>query len=477
MKLLRRAWPVPALVVVAVLAALMPSWGDDGPGPGEADVTVSGSAVVRRRDGKVERVEDRTTLRRGDTIEVTSGRAGFELADGVSLEGRAGGAGRHHRGTTLRMGAVPSLEAGELLVTAERRARITSAGTTVALMADADPPAALRASRTVGLRVSVYRGRSALDSAGQRGTIRALRRMEVAAPGELPRAAAPLRYLADDPWDRRFLGPAVALDRQLRSLLAGYKAARAGAAGARSARYLRSVVPDLVGEPALTRLVTGRRAADDVLVGAVIASLGERGTFAERWAAVFAFHDDGATWGLAALDQGVDADDVVDAVVLAVNGTDFPFESAAAPVSPTSPSPPRTVPSAPPGSSTTLPGPAPTTSPPPAAPTSPPPAAPTSPPPAAPPTFAHVPAAGGALAAAALGAAALGAADLGAASHRRHLPGNHRSLPGRTPADRRHRPRGWHPTASAPSHVTAHHRPAPGHPSPRHRPRADERRR
>ena len=352
MKFLRRAWPVPALVVVAVLAVLLPSWGDGGPGPGEADVSMSGTAVVHRRDGSSDRVDGRTTLRRGDTIEVTSGRATFELAGGVGLEGRAGSAGRHRRGTTVRMGAVPSLEAGRLLVTAEHRARISSAGTTVSLAAVGDEPAALKASRAVGLSVGVYRGRSSLDSAGERRNLGALRRMEVAAAGELPQAPSPLRYLATDGWDRRFLGPAVALDGQLRSLLAGYRAASTGAPGA-SVRYLRSVLPALEGEASLARLVSGRRAPDDVLVGAAIASLGEDGSFADRWRAVFSFHDDGATWGLVALDQAVPTDDVVDTLVGALNGTDFSFESAAAPRSSTTT--PATAPPGTPPASTTLP--------------------------------------------------------------------------------------------------------------------------
>jgi hypothetical protein len=51
--------------------------------------------------------------------------------------------------------------------------------------------------------------------------------------------------------------------------------------------------------------VNPARPPGDTLVGAAIALESTRGTFAERWAAVFGFRDQNAGWGLVALDQGV----------------------------------------------------------------------------------------------------------------------------------------------------------------------------
>ena len=57
----------------------------------------------------------------------------------------------------------------------------------------------------------------------------------------------------------------------------------------------------------------------DTLVGAAITLEGTRGTFAERWAAVFTFRDEGAEWGLVAMDQGVARVPLLNAIDAAIS--------------------------------------------------------------------------------------------------------------------------------------------------------------
>jgi hypothetical protein len=139
-------------------------------------------------------------------------------------------------------------------------------------------------------------------------------------------------------------------------------------------------LPALDQEPEFTAdlVDAGSRPQGETLIGAAIASLGRRGSFTDRWKAIFDFHQQGAEWGLVALDQGVDGEPLLGAVEQALNGTTFEF--AAAPAA----SPTTTAPGA--GNTTT-------TSPPPGTPppTTPP---PTSPPPTTPPAGGPLPTTG-----------------------------------------------------------------------------------
>ncbi len=62
-------------------------------------------------------------------------------------------------------------------------------------------------------------------------------------------------------------------------------------------------------------------------MGAAIVLEGTRGTFAERWAGVFGFRDEGAQWGLVALDQGVTRVPLLARVDAAVARGPRPFET------------------------------------------------------------------------------------------------------------------------------------------------------
>src|SRR5436190_1132302 len=54
---------------------------------------------------------------------------------------------------------------------------------------------------------------------------------------------------------------------------------------------------------------------------AAIPDLGERGSFSDRWDEVFAFHDDGAKWGIVALDQAVKSEPLIGTVEEAFNSS------------------------------------------------------------------------------------------------------------------------------------------------------------
>ncbi len=306
----RRAWILPAAVVVAAALALLPTVGDDGPGPGEAEVRVEGTATVTRSEGEVAVVEDASVrLGPGDSIEVTAGTAHFTLADEVTFAGRVGPAVADRAGTTVLMGRVPELVAGPLLVEAPVPMRVRSAGAVVVVGPSAGDDGAARIDRRLGLGVGTYAGAVAVESGGQSVAVAPLRRLEVAGPGAFGRADLPLGYSEADPWDRRFLADALVVDRQLGPLLTAFDAlsgpSPATVAGLRRAR------PGLPAD-GLDEVVAGAPTGSAALVTAVLADLGSDAPFASRVAAIRRFRDDGAPWGLVTLDQGVAPEALLD---------------------------------------------------------------------------------------------------------------------------------------------------------------------
>jgi hypothetical protein len=133
-----------------------------------------------------------------------------------------------------------------------------------------------------------------------------------------PETPHPLVYDPADPWDRRFLSDAIELGQRLEALSAGYTSNLSKGEG-RTVAFYQEVLPALKGEAAFTAdLLQPPRSPGETLIGAAIAELGRRGSFLERWQSVFAFRDEGAVWGLVALDQGVDRTPLLRAVSSAV---------------------------------------------------------------------------------------------------------------------------------------------------------------
>jgi hypothetical protein len=197
----------------------------------------------------------------------------------------------------------------------------------------------------------VYRKSVTVASAGRRIEAPALRQVDLAAPGLLPARPLPLAVSASDEWDRRFLGDAIDLGRDLQQQSAGFSA-QLSATGTTADDY-RRLLPGLDSVDTFddTLLRTGLAAPGERLVGAAIALHGTRGAFADRWHAAMSFRSDGADWGLVALDNGVTSEPVLDDLELAISRFAARLEVAVRPITRTTAPPPVTPPAAPPDSS------------------------------------------------------------------------------------------------------------------------------
>lgn len=345
------------LVAVLAVAALVPAGcSSDGPGEGEARLEVDGRAIVERRNGDRDEVRGGTDLREGDRVELTEGVGRMVLRGGTRMELRAGLGDAAD--SMLVMGTTPELEAGDLLVSAPDEVEVVAAGTSLRIEGGA-----ARVSRALGVGVGVYDAAVRLDSAGQQREVPGLREMQVPALGRPARVARPLTYQADDPWDRRFLGEAMDLGARLEAIADAYTKNLNPGEG-RTPGFFRLVLPGLEDEASLDDLVrTVERPPGETLVGAAITELGRRGEFAARWTAVFGFRDEGAAWGLVALDQEVSGTPLLGTIEEAIGSSPLTFVDAPVALGPTTTSPSGSPGSAgSPGSpTTTTPPPSPTT--------------------------------------------------------------------------------------------------------------------
>lgn len=298
-----------------------------GPG-GQALVAESGRPFAQ--EGR-----DRT-LHQGARVRLLTGTATLALAGGPSLELR--------EDSIVRLGTLPTLVTGEAVVFAtEDPVTVVVAGTRVVVSGVA------RVSRDLAVSAASYRGQLTLESAGRSLRIPALRQAAVPSLGVLPEAPRPLVYDASDPWDRRFLGPAIDLGAELEAKSQGFTVSVAPGEGS-TPESLRRLVPELAGQPEFgAGLLSPTRPPGETLVGATIVALGQRGTFASRWSEVFSFREQGAAWGLVALDQGVtDAASLIGALDAAIARAPLAFTGPVPPAPPVptgSARPPGTTPS------------------------------------------------------------------------------------------------------------------------------------
>ncbi len=322
---LRRLWFVPAAVALLGAAALLPSVGGGGPGPGEARLDVNGTAVVTTVEGARRTVRDgRTDVGPGDRVEVTEGTTRFEMADGVRLEGTGGRAadGTSRPGTTVVMAVDPRLEAGPLLAVGPRPVEVRAGDHRVTVAPTDAADGVARLDRRIGLGVGSYAGAVTVTSAGRTAPLAPLRRIEVAAPGAVGGRPLPLRYDADDAWDRRYLGDALAIDAQLGPLLASSEAL---ASTFLDDVVLADAVPGLPSGVGLRDRLTALDDGGDALVLAAIAVTagGSDADAARSWDRAAAFHATGAPWGLVALDRGARSEQVLAVVRGALDTLDL----------------------------------------------------------------------------------------------------------------------------------------------------------
>lgn len=313
--------------VIGVILVAGAGCSSDDVRAGEAVVTIEpGSRVlIGERDQGLRTVEGRRTVHLGAQVKVLAGSASIALGDGSRLDVR--------KGSELEIGSPVSLVADDLLVTSgSQPLKVAVAGSQVVVDGVA------RLTRDLAVSAATYRGSVTMRSAARSLKVPALRQAEVPSLGVLPAAPEPLDYDTADAWDRRFLGVAMELGEQLESRSNGFTNQLPDGAGTTPGFY-RVLLPALENEPAFTGdLVSDTRDPGETLVGAAITVNGKVGTFAERWANVFGFKAQGASWGLVALDQQVnDADGLVQTVDLAIGSQSFAFAPTPAVSSPAAP--------------------------------------------------------------------------------------------------------------------------------------------
>jgi hypothetical protein len=288
------------------------------PGPGEARLAVDGTAVVVRADGYREEVDTVTLLHRGDRVTVVDGTGWLDLAGDTRLAARSASGGSPD--SSLRMDRVPTLFAGDLLVEAGDPLTVDTGTASVDV---AESAAHLR--RSYATAVAVYSGEAGITTAGRELAVPGLREAQVSAPGRLPTRPRPLHYDGADEWDRRFLGEAMALGEELSERARAYTATLGPDEGD-TPGFFELLLPQLDDEPAFgADLVEDDRSPAETLIGAAITVLGEDDPFTTRWHEVFGFRDQGAAWGLVALDQRVDANPLRGTVERALNATRYEF--------------------------------------------------------------------------------------------------------------------------------------------------------
>lgn len=292
----RRCAPV---VVAASLVALGVAGCTRSSTPTGGRLTVDGQAEITHPGEDRQEVSGSRDLEVGDRVRVREGSAVIRLPDDRRLELREG------TDVELQSGADekrprPALMGGDLLVvSADGPVAVAVTGAEVAVQGDA------RISRGVALLVAAYTGTAQLSSGGSTLTVPALRQAALPATWQFPTRVSPLEISPTDDWDQRYLSDAIDLGNQLAARSDGFTA-QLGPSEGRSFNYFRELFPRLAAEPGfVASLVNPSRAPGETLVGAAITLEGTQGTFAERWGAVFGFRDQGAPWGLVALDQRV----------------------------------------------------------------------------------------------------------------------------------------------------------------------------
>jgi hypothetical protein len=277
-------------------------------------------------------------------VRVRNGTAILGLGSGRQLELREGTVVRLsvQQGSAGGSETRAQLDSGDLLVTASGDpATVVAADSTIQVTG------AARVSRSLAVVAAVYDGAAGVESGGRSVSVPALRQVTVPAPG-LPSRATPLAFSTSDSWDQRYLGDAIDLGNQLVARSRGFTAQLAPAQG--TVELFRQIMPGLAGQP-LDAAAVAAQPPGETLIGAGITVEGTKGTFANRWESVFSFHNEGAPWGLVALDQGVSRVPLlatVDAAIVRLVGPTAPAAAPAAPSAPRSTPPPVPVPTTPP---------------------------------------------------------------------------------------------------------------------------------
>ncbi len=301
-----RGWVLSALIVVVLACSLVAS-AVVPPG-----VPASDPAASLVLDGTAEVDTGGLTTRRlvtgehdvaiGDRVRILTGEAVLALPGDGSLELRGGSATAGPSRVEVR--PAPLLLEGDALLVAGAQEQAAEAGGARLSLVDG----AARLTRSTGATFAVYQGQASLSTAGRtlEGGLPALRQVLVADAGMLPLSPSPLRVSdPPGPWDRRFLGDAIDLDSVLERRSVGFTTLLQDDF-VPDVFFFQTVLDGLIFEPGFEQsLLEGQdRPVGETLVGAAIALVGERADFTTRWHRVFELRQEGAIWGIIALDQG-----------------------------------------------------------------------------------------------------------------------------------------------------------------------------
>jgi hypothetical protein len=290
------------VLAVALLAGATVTSGDPEPTP--ASLVLNGTAEVDAGSG-IRRLEaGEHDLATGDRVRIVTGDAILALGGAGSLELRA--ASITASGSRVEIGAVPVLLDGEALIVAGAQEQAVEAGGGRLALADG----AARVSRSTSALFAVYEGQGELSTAGRTldGGLPALRQVVLTDAGMLPLAPSPLRVSdPPGPWDRRFLGDAIDLTSVLDQRSIGFTTLLQDDF-VPDVFFYHAVLEGLLHEPGFDQSLLGQQArpVGETLVGAAIALVGEGGDFATRWRETFELREQGASWGIIALDQDAD---------------------------------------------------------------------------------------------------------------------------------------------------------------------------
>ncbi|MBV9936300.1 MAG: hypothetical protein JO367_18540, partial [Actinobacteria bacterium] len=282
-------WAAALCVATVVLVGCNRS----SPSPRAAQLRVDGRVQLDTPRQLFQLTAGKHTVHYGDRVKVLSGSAVLDRGDGGTLELR--------RDTEIRFDAHPALLAGSALAIAgDQPLVVEAAGSSLSVNRGA-----ARLTRTLAVSAASYTGAVTIESVGQTLDVPALREASIATAGVLPAHVNPMSYDEHNEWDRRYLGVAIELADQLQARSDGLTSTLQPGEG-RSSGFFSTVLPALAHErdfkPALLSVA---RAPGETLIGATLAEVGRQGTFAQRWTRAFDFRDEGATWGLVALDQGI----------------------------------------------------------------------------------------------------------------------------------------------------------------------------
>jgi hypothetical protein len=261
---------------------------------GDARLTFGRASVqVAPPTGPFRGVADDVRLEKGDRVKITYGNAELRLAHGARLLLRSG--------SQVTVAEAPALVHGDAVALPGPSDPLTVRS----LDSRVDVLTGVTRVRT-GFTVvaGVYRGTARLVSAGRTLTVPALRQGEIPAFGVVAEKPTPLNYRASDTWDLHYLGVAVEMGEELQASSASFTDQVKPTEG-HTPGFFRALLPSLPSASFNECQPELLRPAGETLVGASIALAGPLARFEQRCRAAFAFRDQGASWGLVALDQQV----------------------------------------------------------------------------------------------------------------------------------------------------------------------------